>query len=234
MTMLRWNETNRSELTAVLPKALVVLPIGATEQHGPHLATGTDALIAATICERAASLTEASIVLAPPLPFGASDHHLSFGGTLSFTAETMLAVLSDLIRSVAVAGGKRLVIVNGHGGNSGICHAAAAAGAVRHDIAVAHLDYWGVGGVQTGHAGQFETSVVMAIEPSLVGPLPRRERPANLTGVADVVQHRMDIWKAIDGYTDQPSRADAGQGRQWLDQIVTALASRFTELGRVM
>ena len=232
--MLRWNQMNRTELTAVLPEALVVLPIGATEQHGPHLATGTDALVAATVCERAASMSPATIVLAPPLPFGASDHHMEFGATLSLTAETMLAVLLDLIRSVAVAGGKRLVIVNGHGGNVGLCHAAADAAAVRHDIAIAHLEYWRMGGFQPGHAGQFETSVVMAIDPSLVAPdLPPDHQPI-LTGVADVDQHRADILRNLHGYTDRPSRADAAQGQQWLDQIVSTLATRFTELARVM
>jgi creatinine amidohydrolase len=234
MTMLRWNETNRTELSAVLPEALVVLPIGATEQHGPHLATGTDALIAATVCERAASMSSATIVLAPPLPFGASDHHMEFGATLSLTAETMLAVLLDLIRSVAVAGGRRMVIVNGHGGNVGLAHAAADAAAVRHDIAIAQLAYWQVGGFDPGHAGQFETSVVMAIDPSLVSPDLPPDHQLNLTGVANVAQHRADIFRQLDGYTDRPSRANAAQGKQWLDQIVAGLATRFTELARVM
>src|SRR5262245_28053786 len=125
VTARRWAETDRETLRGLLPEALVLLAIGATEQHGPHLATGTDALIAATTCERAADAAadraRRPLVVVPALPYGASDHHLPFGGTLSLAPETLLAVLGDLARSLAAQGGRRLVLVNGHGGNIGIC-----------------------------------------------------------------------------------------------------------------
>jgi creatinine amidohydrolase len=99
MTALRWNETTREALTAVLPEALVLLATGATEQHGPHLPTGTDILLSRTVTERAADraspISQRPLVLAPPLPFGASDHHRRFGGTLSLRVPTMITVLSD-------------------------------------------------------------------------------------------------------------------------------------------
>ncbi|MGH3587728.1 MAG: creatininase family protein, partial [Pseudonocardia sp.] len=101
MTVHIWNELTREQLGAVLPDALVVLPVGATEQHGPHLATGTDALVVDAVARAAvaAAGTDRDLVLAPTLPFGASDHHLPFGGTLSLRVETMTEVVLDLARS---------------------------------------------------------------------------------------------------------------------------------------
>lgn len=239
MSAPRWAETDRETLRRLLPDALVLLAIGATEQHGPHLATGTDALLAATTCERAADAAAPRaarpLVIAPPLPFGASDHHLAFGGTLSLSPETLLAVLGDLARSLAVQGARRLVVVNGHGGNAGICRTFAESAAVRHDLSVAYLHYWTFAesdGIP-GHAGEFETSMVLALRPELVGEAASRQAPP-LPEVPGVAIHSAEIWRDIDGYTGEPQHADAEHGRRWLDQIVTAMADRFVELARVL
>lgn len=242
MTLLRWADVSRETLNDALPEALVVLPVGATEQHGPHLATGTDVLLAATAAERAAELAAAraarTLVLAPPLPFGASDHHLTFGGTLSLTPETLTAVLLDLLRSVAAGGGRRVVLVNGHGGNVGVCHAAAAAASTRHELAVAHVDYWRFAGDDAvnapGHAGEFETSLVAAVRPHAVGPVPPRARPLpEHTGAPKpkgVTVHDAALWAAIDGYTDHPERATPEHGAAWLDTVVAGLAGCLADL----
>ncbi|MFC5826268.1 creatininase family protein [Nonomuraea insulae] len=130
----RWTELTRERLTDLLPDSLVVLPVGAVEQHGPHLPTWTDALLVTTVVERALDITSARTVLAPTVMTGASDQHLPFGGTLSLRPETLLAVLLDLARSVAECGGRRLVLVNGHGGNQGACTDAASAAVVRYGL----------------------------------------------------------------------------------------------------
>ncbi|MFI6032358.1 creatininase family protein [Amycolatopsis magusensis] len=242
MTVFTWSDRTRAELGAVLPEALVVLPFGATEQHGPHLATGTDALLATTLAHRAAERAVESssrdLVLAPCLPFGASDHHLPFGGTLSLTTEVAIAVLTDLARSVASCGGRRLVIVNGHGGNQGVCHAAAAAASARYGLSVSVVHYWNLVADHSvapvpGHAGEFETSLVLAVDPDLVGrPVERIALPetAALPGV-DV--HDQANWLRIDGYTDRPERASAERGSNWLDEVEKALADRLIALAEL-
>ena len=241
--VLRWAELNREELGAVLPEALVILPIGATEQHGPALATGTDALLASTVAGRGAALAaeraSRPLVLAPAIPVGASDHHLPFGGTLSLRQETLLAVLGDLARSVARSGARRLVLVNGHGGNQGGCQAAAAAAASDYDLAVAYLDYWQLasdpgGGTIPGHAGEFETSLVLAVAPELVGRRTARPQPPNVPAVPNVQIHAAATWRAIDGYTDDPARADAERGSRWLTQCVEGLAERLVTLAETL
>ncbi|WP_166345278.1 creatininase family protein [Phytoactinopolyspora limicola] len=240
MTVVSWADVNREVLTELLPEALVVLPVGAVEQHGPHLATGTDTFMAATVAQRAAERAEKEssrpLVIAPVLPFGASDHHLPFGGTLSLTPETLLAVLVDLLRSVAADGGRRVVLVNGHGGNVGICHAASAAAAARHEIAVAHVDYWRMAGPGTspGHAGEFETSLVGAVRPELMGSAEPRDHVPEAAAIDGVEVHDAGIWAAMDGFTDRPDRADRAAGEARLDQIVDALAERLVALAKTM
>lgn len=242
MTVFNWGDRTRAELGAVLPEALVVLPFGATEQHGPHLATGTDALMAATVARRAveeaARSSPRDLVLAPCLPFGASDHHLPFGGTLSLSTEVAVAVLTDLARSVATCGGRRLVVVNGHGGNQGVCHAAAAAASARYGLSVSTVHYWNLVADRSavpvpGHAGEFETSLVLAVDPELARrPVERTALPEtpSLPGV-DV--HNQGDWLRIDGYTDRPELASADRGSKWLDEIVAALADRLIALAEL-
>ncbi|HET6739331.1 MAG TPA: creatininase family protein [Kribbella sp.] len=242
MTLTKWHHSNRAQLAELLPEAIVVLPVGATEQHGPHLATGTDWILAEAVTAEAAALVHERsarpIVLAPAVPFGASDHHLPFGGTLSLSPETLLAVLLDLARSLHADGGRRLVLVNGHGGNIGVCHAAAAAASTRYGVNVAHLDYWqlmGDAGLPVpGHAGQFETALMLAQDEAFVAE--RKERPDPPTGpvVDDVALHTAESWRRIDGYTDRPELADPATGRKWFDQVAAALGDRLLELAEAL
>ena len=111
-TVRRWDALTREEIAELAPDALLVLPVGTTEQHGPHLATCTDALIAGTVAERAAAAASRpeTILLAPTLAYGASDHHLPFGGTLSLGVDTFELVLADLLASAAAAGVRRAFV----------------------------------------------------------------------------------------------------------------------------
>jgi creatinine amidohydrolase len=235
-----WADCTRTLLSDVLPEAVVVLPVGATEQHGPHLPTGTDALIVSAIAgeavRRAAESSPRHLVLTPTVPFGASDHHFPFGGTLSLQNETVTSVLLDLLRSVHEAGGSRVLIVNGHGGNRGPCHSAAHAASTRFGMHVGYLDYWLLlAGDQDaaripGHAGAFETAMVSHLRPALVGPVPSPGQRPDRPGAEGVVLHSEALWRAIDGYSDQPADARAEDGARWHEACVRELAVRITDL----
>jgi creatinine amidohydrolase len=219
----------------------VILPVGAIEQHGPHLPVGTDSLITGAVVDadvdRAAGAAPCDLVLAPGLSMGASDHHLAFGGTLSLTVEVMTAALIDLARSVAQSGGRRLLFVNGHGGNRGPCDTAALAASTRHGIAVGYLDYWSLldadepGANIPGHAGAFETSLVSHLRPDLVS---RYERPGVPTtpAVPGITLHRQASWTELDGHSDDPAGASAAAGRSWFEQCVSGLADRIIALAQ--
>lgn len=233
MTVLRWNEATREELTALLPDAVVVLPIGATEQHGPHLATGMDALAAERLAEAGAERAThtGGVVLAPVLAFGASDHHLPFGGTLSLSAATLAGVLGDLIASAVVCGARRLLLLNGHGGNSAVCAQAAADGAREHGVVVAASDYWALAAPDgpwasyPGHAGAFETALMRALRPD--GVRDDRLRPSPGTWPSAPAGLRLEqpgAWAAIDGFTDDPRDGDAAGGAAAFERLADAVA----------
>jgi creatinine amidohydrolase len=258
MSVHYWHEASRSELAEVLPEALVVIPVGALAQHGPHLPTGTDTLIVRTVVdlavEQVAARSERPLVVVPALSFGASDHHLPFGGTLSLSAATLSSVLVDLVASVSRSGGRRILFVNAHEGNSHPCGTAAAIAADRHGVAAAHTDYWDLferpvlGGPAVyppvpGHAGEFETSLVLALYPDLVAAAPRGTGagPGVVAAPGDPITdtvpgmavHDPELWRELDGWTDDPSRADPDQGKLWLQNCADALADRITDLTTV-
>jgi creatinine amidohydrolase len=242
-TVRRWDALTREEIGALAPDALLVLPVGTTEQHGPHLATGTDALIATAIAERAAAAatTPDTILLAPTLAYGASDHHLPFGGTLSLRVETFALVLRDLLASAAGAGVRRVFVLNGHGGNAAACAIAVAeasrdlglvaATALASDL----VDSAEIEGPKHGHAGSFETSLLLALDPERVRPdlaRPSPGGPARKRGRGLVVGEP-GRWQALDGFTDRPDEATRERGERALAACVAAVAAAFEEVAAI-
>lgn len=253
MGLLIWNEATRDEVRAALPESVVVLATGATEQHGPHLATGHDTFAVGTIARRAAerAAESTSVVLAPVVPFGSSDHHLPFGGTLSLATETYLHVVRDLVRSIVIGGGQRVFLLNGHGGNRELNELVARDVALQppdgRPVALAAASYWDVArealGADAalasmpvpGHAGQFETATMLAIDPANVRE-PRAER-GGPTGAATTIEGvRLEVsglWASFDGFTDFPYRATATQGEAALAHIERDVAAAIVALAGV-
>ena len=113
---MRLDQSTWQEVQAYLEGSKgIILPIGSTEQHGPTGLIGTDALCADLLA--CAVGDKSSAMVAPPLNFGMAQHHMAFAGSMTLRPETMLAVLVDLLTSLAVHGFERCLIINGHGGN---------------------------------------------------------------------------------------------------------------------
>jgi creatinine amidohydrolase len=240
----------REELRAVAPDTTVVLPLGATEQHGPHLPSGTDFFTVEHLARSAAATASAEIpiTVAPVLPFGSSHHHLMFGATLSLRTETYYRVLKDLLKSLVTDGFRRIFLLNGHGGNNELAELAARDVALKYSARIAAGPYWTIawdaliaqqahlGCRLPGHAGVFETSVMLALRPELVaGKLPHREykKDADPKGFHGPYRHEQHgFWKEIDGYTDTPGGASAERGKRYIEAVVAALAKTFVEFGR--
>ena len=217
--------------------------MGSTEQHGPHLATGTDALVATAIAERAAEAAARppTILLAPTLAYGASDHHLPFGGTLSLAVSTFQLVLRDLLASASAAGVKRVFVLNGHGGNAAACAIAVAEASRELGLVAATampsdlVDRDAIEGPVQGHAGSFETSVMLVLDPARVRPDLARPSPGGgarrrLPGLVIVEPGR---WQELDGFTDRPDEASHERGEQALAACVAAVAAAFEQLADV-
>jgi creatinine amidohydrolase len=149
---------------------VALLPVGSTEQHGPHAALATDARAAEAVAARGATAADADVVVAPTLPVGISEEHRAFAGTLWVSPETFRATVRDVVGSLAHHGWDRVVVVNGHGGNAAalreVCGALSRAG---EGYAVPFTWFDAVD-EEVGHAGAVETSVLMAVEAGLVRP----------------------------------------------------------------
>jgi len=170
-----WSELTRSEIAAARDAgALVVIPVGATEQHAEHLPVGTDSLTAGRLSLLAAQACSHPVLVAPTLSVAFSPHHASWPGTLTLRLATLSAVLDDVTASVARAGFKRQLLVNGHGGNRGPLTAISTE-FITAGREVGYLDYWSpakgdIAELLTGskggvtHSGEAETALVMALE----------------------------------------------------------------------
>jgi len=248
------HEMTRVELSEIAPRAIALLPAGATEQHGPHMPTGTDTYAVEHIARGAAALVspETPVVVTPTLPFGSSGHHLAFGGTMSVGTETYFRLVHDLTESLITGGFRRVFILNGHGGNNELVQLVARDLALKHSVNIAAASYWVTAwdalvdgkahelGNLPGHAGAFETSLVLALRPQLVKePRPHRgdAGPGNPCSYYPPVRiERHGSWQEIDGYSDSPDRATAEHGRRFLEIAIAEIAAalrRFHEVSGV-
>jgi creatinine amidohydrolase len=245
------HEITREEAARRAPRALALLPVGATEQHGPHLPLGTDFLIVEHVTRAAAMETPANfdVLVAPTLQTGSSHHHLPFGGTISLSTERYYGALRDMTESLIQSGFRRIFIVNGHGGNHELIQLVIRDLALRHACNLAAASYWDLAREPLaehapdlrqrlpGHAGVFETSLIMALRPELVpNSLPHRtaeelERTAIPATLFRAERH--GFWQSIDGYTDSPDQASAEKGQRLLEIIVTAVAEELVRFANL-
>jgi mycofactocin precursor peptide peptidase len=215
---------------------LLLVPLGSTEQHGPHLPLATDALVASAVAERlrehcAAEGTDA--VVGPLLPYGASGEHEGFPGTVSIGTEALVTVLVELGRS-ASAWAPRLVVVNGHGGN---------VEALRRAIPLLRSEgrdaAWlpcGTGPLERPadlHAGWIETSLVARLAPVLLRA--DRAEAGDTRPAAELLPElRRQGVRALapNGVLGDPCGADAERGDALLADLVRTAAGRLAR-GRV-
>jgi creatinine amidohydrolase len=155
----------------------LVLVVGSTEQHGRHLTFASDVWIPWEVARRASA--ETGVLLAPPLAYGMSLHHLGFPGSLSLRPETLSHVIGDLLDSAYVGGFRRVLVLNGHGGNTASLQVALAQSLHEKPSLQAGLISWwsdasvaaifdAAFGEQPTHADAGETSVVLAVRPEVV------------------------------------------------------------------
>ncbi|MEB3322615.1 MAG: creatininase family protein [Synechococcaceae cyanobacterium] len=218
----------------------VIVPLGSTEQHGPTGAIGTDALTAEAVALEVGCRT--GVLVTPAQAFGMAEHHLAFPGTVSLQPATLLAVIHDVVLSLARHGFERIYVINGHGGNIATARAAfaqaygtaAARGLPGAERLRCRLDNWFTAapvvrtarelyGEREGHhATPSEIAVTLHLEPSLESrrrPLPEPPPAGPIHGPEDFRRRHPDGRMGSD-----PHLAEAGHGRRFLDLAATALA----------
>jgi creatinine amidohydrolase len=199
---------------------LLVVPLGATEQHGPHLPLSTDTDVACALAWRLAA-RRADVDLAPPVPYGASGEHAGFAGTLSIGTAALQLLLVELGRS-ATATWRRVLLLSAHGGNTD---------AVRSAVAVLRgegrdVRAWSPAWRGDAHAGRTETSVQLALHPSRV--LPGRAQAGATEPLADLLPRlRAGGVLAVspNGVLGDPAGACAEEGDRLLADAVGQLCA---------
>jgi creatinine amidohydrolase/Fe(II)-dependent formamide hydrolase-like protein len=242
---LTWTEIRDLEKL----EGVVVLPIGAIEQHGPHLPVATDALLAEAITRLALERLgdDVRVWRLPVQSYGKSNEHLGFAGTVSLRAETLMAVVMDIASSVKASGFRRLCFVNAHGGNSALLAMMAREIRVATGLMVFNTftnasapDPVEIPPLEARfgiHANDWETSLVLHLEPELVHmeravrEYPQLEGEVGLTGGAAVAAWLTRDWSASGVFGD-PTVATPERGAQRLETCVTALAQTLTAISR--
>ncbi len=187
---MKLQEMTWSAVAALSRDVPVVVPIAALEQHGRHMPVFTDSMLLGEVVRRASERLGDRVIWAPVLWLGNSHHHLDFGATLSAGPRTYLDMLGDLLENLIMQGFRRLVLLNGHGGNIVPSQQAVFEVRQRHrersDLLLLASTYWSLGGKphevdpsikqdRMGHACEWETSMVLRLAPQLVVNLAQTE-----------------------------------------------------------
>ena len=188
---LTWSEVNE----CVMAGRVVVIPVGAIEQHGGHLPLDVDDVAARTVCERAAAQAPSLLLCMPTVHYGFNEQGLDFPGTISITENNFVGYCFDIGSSLARMGFRKILYVNGHGGNSALLEIAVRLLTARTEALAAMVNWWDLaqkpiqqlakerfpGGIT--HCGDVETSIYLATAPELVEmELAKEEMPPGEPG----------------------------------------------------
>lgn len=248
-----WEHLTTTDLAGGLSAgAVALLPVAAVEQHGPHLPLGTDAILTDAVVDaaRAAGPTAATVLRLPTQRVGLSPEHVGFPGTLSLEAETVIAGWTEIGASAARAGIRKLVILNGHGGQTGLVDVVATRLRAGYGMTVVRATTFHLLGdaVDLGareeryglHGGKLETSMMLAAAPELV----RRDALADFASDAERWEKGFSAlegegatglaWMAEDlnpaGVTGDASTASAELGHRIIDSMAARLAAVIEDL----
>ena len=222
---------------------LVIVPIAAVEQHGPHLPTGTDTIICTAVAEALERKIPQRSLLLPTTWLGASAHHMRFGATVTAELDTYIATLCEIGTSLLEDGFRRILFLNGHGGNVDPLQVALRQLQQQFPEAVlAGGSYWNVADdlLQevlegdhrfVGHACEFETSVIMHLRPELVNQSAMANAGELVANSIDGLFVSRDMkHRTAAGCTGRPDLATAEKGKSLFDGIIERLTATAEKL----
>ncbi|MFV0414015.1 MAG: creatininase family protein [Oscillospiraceae bacterium] len=251
-----WENLISTDIAALdKEKSLVLFPISAIEQHGPHLPVGTDTIILRALLERFVeqkSFEGWNVLVGPQFCIGKSNEHMDFAGTLTFTATTLYTMLKEICSCMAKHGFKKIILTNSHGGNTDLLNLISRDLRIDFGLEVYVFDWWftpfwqdilatekqSASPYGVFHACELETSLVMEIAPALV----------NTAAIADETpdaqfagQKQLSLfgpitlgWKTKDvtesGVIGSPSYATPEKGKKFMQYAVDKLAAIVDEV----
>lgn len=253
-----WSQLSSPDFATLDPATTVaVLPLGATEQHGPHLPLGVDSMLVDGIVAAALPLLPVALpaLFLPTQVIGLSPEHANFPGTLSLSSETLIRLWKDIGAGVARAGVRKLVLFNAHGGHVGAMDIVARELRAVHGLIVYGVSWFNLPLGEAGagfsadehrfgvHAGEIETSMMLALAPTLVDlALARdfssasRDRSTHYPLLGDGRSAKLG-WAMedynVDGAAGNAAAADARRGRALVEAAATQLALLLAEVSRL-
>lgn len=247
---MRLEDHSWPQVRQAAANAVVVLPVAAIEQHGPHLGVGTDTALVTAVAQQAEARRPGQIILCPTLPFGMSDHHRSYAGTISISPQTYSQVLVDAVESILAWPATRVCILNGHGGNIAPGKQALAILMSRRKTDIAQITfttYFELAGKAwagdppmqspaVSHACEYETSAMMHVRPQAVHmdlhrPRTRTHHNPYIGWEDDQPNLGVSMMAATEFITDtgvmggDPALATVEKGRHLVDRAVDGLVA---------
>jgi len=234
--------TSPEAAEALASAEVALLAVGATEQHGPNMTLETDTAVAYQLALRIATALYPRAVVAPPLPYGVSYHHMKFPGTMTLSPETFQAVVLEVVDSLRQHGLERFFIVDGHAGNQGALDVLMTKLRFQMGVHAAYLFYFtlvddvireGVKTERWGHACEVETSIGLALRPDIVRSEalePGQVRPTTLPYSNTVGPLKLGVPLSFDEITDNGALGDARLASAAFGQeLADAVVSRSVE-----
>ena len=221
--------------------AVVVVPTGSNEQHGPHLPLATDAILATAVAEAVESLLPAKVVLTPTLWLGASGHHMAFPGTITASFDAYDAALRSVVDSMLAHGFTKFFVLNGHGGNNAPNAVALRKLKAEHPAATfAHAGYYEPVEAETAqiltgpykemhHACEAEASLMLHVRPEWVRTDKLRDDGLRSDPPVTTPIHHFDQCTE-EGSFGYATLATADKGRRIFDAAVAAVAREVETL----
>ncbi len=231
---------------------VVILSVSATEDHGPHMPLDTDTVLGMAVAEGAAEKAPNDIFVMPSIPYGFNEHHKDFPGVIWVGPETLISFITDITKSLAHHGFRRILLLNSHGSNHPVLDLAARKTVIESEVICVSASYWNlisdrinelrkseIGGI--AHAGELEASIYMHLHPELV-ELDKAEK--QILHDPDSQFFNLDLaaggssaslmhwWSAIspDGTMGDPTLADPETGRQFLEAAIDATVELVQEI----
>lgn len=242
------------EIGALAPRSIALMPLAAIEQHGGHLGVNTDTALVTEIASRAERSFSENVLLLPTLWAGCSHHHLGFPGTLSISSEIYVCVLMDLAESLISSGFRRIILINGHGGNVTPMTEALYRLSIAHQNDadrpwIAATSYWRLTegkwdfmeSPKLTHACEFETSMMLALAPGSVrmehAQGSRADRGSRYYDPLGYEPSRVTVCETFaqmtpHGAMGTPEQATAEKGERLLTAYTRALCGFLEEFSR--
>lgn len=247
---LTWEQVRDADKDRV-----VILPVAATEDHGPHMPLDTDTLIGSSIAAGVAEAAPDEVFVMPAIPYGFNEHHKDFPGVIWIQPETLIAFITDVTTSLAHHGFRRMLLLNSHGSNHPVLDLAARKTVIETEVICVSASYWNlaydrineirrseVGGI--AHACELEAAIYMHLDPEHVYP----ERAASqvvhdpssrylnldlASGGARAMLMRWWSAQSPDGTMGDPTVADPENGRRFFEAAVEETLGLVREIRKL-